>query len=176
LAARLEERRDEVLVAPRQLRLDEGARDLELRFASGDEIRLVLAAVDDLHVVDREDRQPMRLAVEIRPRLEVGDDHLRLELGDEIEVRGDVLREARRARDHVRPERLVDAHPVLLVDHVEAVDAVDPREMLFQEIGGAARRHDLDLVVLRYEMLEHDARAHRMSHSFAHDAVENLHG
>ena len=52
----------------------------------------VRAAVDDLHVVDREDRQPVRLGVEVRPRLEVADHHLGLEVLDELEVRGDVLR------------------------------------------------------------------------------------
>ena len=51
------------------------------------------AAIDDLHVVDREDRQAVRLPVEVRPRLEVADHELGREARDQLEVRRDVLRQ-----------------------------------------------------------------------------------
>jgi hypothetical protein len=52
---------------------------------------------------------------------------------------------------------LAAAHAVLLVDHVQAVDAVDALEVLRQEIGGAPRGHDLELVPLPDQVLEDDA-------------------
>ena len=52
---------------------------LKLRFMACGNARRMLASVDDLHVVDRDDRQPVVLAEEIAPALEIGDHHVRLE-------------------------------------------------------------------------------------------------
>jgi hypothetical protein len=58
---------------------------------------------------------------------------------------------------------------------VQAVDAVDPAKRLPRKSHRAPRGHDLDLVALRDQVLEHDARAHRVAHAFAHHTVEDLH-
>jgi hypothetical protein len=134
-----------------------------------------VAAVDDLHVVDGEDREAVGLGVEVRPGLEVADHELGAEVADEVEIGLDVLGGAGEAREDVGPEGLSAADAVLLVDHVQAVDAVGPLEALAEEVARAAGGHDLDLVALSDEALEHDARAHRVAHAFAHDTVEDLH-
>src|SRR5262249_9320606 len=119
---RPEERRHEVLIAKWKLAFDERLGELKRGLVAVEDLRRMRAAVDDLHVVDRYDRKPVRLAVEVRPRFEVADDELGAELADEIKVRGDVLRHAGRALKHVRPERLAHANAVLLGNHVKAVD------------------------------------------------------
>src|SRR5262249_3247925 len=68
-----EERRDEVFVAERELALDERARHLERRARAFEYVVVVRAAVDDLHVVDGDDGEPVHLRVEVRPRLEIAD-------------------------------------------------------------------------------------------------------
>ena len=70
---------------------------------------------------------------------------------------------------------LPQADAVVLVDHVEAVDLVDALEALAEEVAGAPRGHDLDLVAAGDQVLEHDARAHRVTHALADHAVEDPH-
>ena len=172
---RMEERGDEVLVAPRKLALDERLRELELGLVPGGDLLRQRRPVDDLHVVDRQDRQAVRLRVEVRPRLEVADHRLGPEARDELEVGGDVLRYAHGAGHHVRPERLGGANAVLVVDHVEAVDLVHALEALREKVDGPPRGHDLDVVILGNQMLEDDARPHRMPHALTDHAIEDLH-
>jgi hypothetical protein len=131
--------------------------------------------MDDLHVVDRQDRQAVVLAVEVGPRLEVADHRLGLEPADQVEVRPMLPGRPERAAEHVRPQRLAAADAVLLEDHVQAVDAVDPLEALAEEVDRAPRGHDLDLVAGGDQVFEHDPRAHRVAHAFADHAVENSH-
>jgi hypothetical protein len=118
----------------------------------------------------------MGLGVQVRPRLEVADHDLRSELADQLVIRGDVLRDTGGAGEHVRPQRLAEPDAILVVDHVQAVDPIRALEPLAEELGGATRHHDLDIVVLlRHQVLEDHARSHRMSHAFADHSVEDFH-
>src|SRR5690606_32782228 len=72
----IEKGRDQISIAERQLALDERLDELEVRLVPRDDLGRVRTSIDDLHVVNRYDREPMRLGVEIRPGLEVADDDL----------------------------------------------------------------------------------------------------
>jgi DNA helicase II / ATP-dependent DNA helicase PcrA len=56
------------------------------------------------------------------------DHHLRPEAVDELEVGADVARHPGDPGQHVGPQGLAPPHPVVLGDHVQAMDLVDPLE------------------------------------------------
>jgi hypothetical protein len=98
-----------------------------------------------------------------------------VERRDGLEVESNVLRDAGGARKNVAPQGFSAAHAVLLVDHVQAVDAVHIVKALRQEVDCAARGHDLDGVSTSKQVLKNDARPHCVAHAFANDTVEDLH-
>src|SRR5947208_6066636 len=145
---------------------------------AAEHVRVVLAAVDDLHVVDRDDRQPVIDAVEVAPGLEVADHDVGAEVVGDVEVRLDVLRPAAGERAlQVRQQGAEVPHLVVLGDDGEAPD-FSHLELLAGPFGevvvGAAGDDDLHLVLLD-QFVEHHARTDRVSHTLAHDAVKNPH-
>src|SRR5688500_12335331 len=89
----LEEGRHEVVVASGDLCLHEGSREPKALLVDTNDLLRMLKALDHLIVVDAEHREPMRLCVQIGPRLEVGDDTVRLKRLDEVEVRTHLTRQ-----------------------------------------------------------------------------------
>ena len=172
---RVEEGRDEVVVAAREFALDEGARDLEVGALPLENIGVVRAAIDDLHVVDREDRHAMRFGVEVAPGLEVADDQLRREGFEQIGVGAELSGQGQSASDDVGEQGLALVDAVVSGNDVQAVDAMDGAETARKEVGRARRGHHVHLVAGGYQMVEDDLRADRMAHAFTDDTVENLH-
>lgn len=134
------------------------------------------APIDDLHVVDAEDGEPVRLRVEVGPRFEVADHCLGREVLDHREVRLNVLRDGDGSLEDVGPERSVPPELVVLIDDVEPVDRVHLPEAFAQECHRATRRHDLDFVTLAQQVIEDDPGADRVAHAFSDHAVEDAHG
>jgi hypothetical protein len=56
------------------------------------------------------------------------------------------------------------------------VDPVHLVEAPGEEVRRARRRHDLDLVPLREQLIEDDSRSYRVPHPLTDDAVQDLHG
>jgi len=121
----------------------------------------------------------VRLGEVVRPALEVADDDLGREVLHHLEVARDLRGDRRRSAQDVRPHGVPEAHPIVFVDDVQPVDAMDvgalPLEALLEEVDRALRRDHFDLVPLRDEMLEDHARPHRVPHPFAHHPVEDSH-
>jgi hypothetical protein len=93
---RREERRDEVMIAPRQLRLHERTGRAVIGGHTFGDLARVLAFVDDLLVVDRHDRKLESSSEEKCVRVEVGENDLRLEVAHVVDVRRRILKEHRR--------------------------------------------------------------------------------
>jgi hypothetical protein len=162
------------VLAEGQLALDEGLGELELRAIVMDDVGSDRAAIDHLHVVDTQDRQTLTLAEVVGPGLEVADHDLCPEAPHQLEVGTDLRGQCRAAREHVGPKGRAAPHAIVLVDDVHAVDAMHPAaggERLAQELCRAPRGHDLHLVPRGEQMLEHDARTHRMPHALPDDAI-----
>ena len=176
---RIEERRDQVARRAGDLRLHHSPGDLEVGLVAAQDLRRVPAAVDDLHVVDRDDRQPVVHGEEVAPALEVRDHHLGLELLRQVEVRADVARPAARHRAaDVLQERPEAPHLVVLGDDGESPDLAHAQVLarpLREVVVRAARDHHLDVVPL-HQLVEHDARADGVAHALADHPIEDPHG
>ncbi len=143
--------------------------------AVADDVVVVMASGDDLHVVDGHDRDALSLGEPVGPRLEVGDHHVRRELAGGLGIGAKVVRDVEdRLQVLQRGLHLLDH--VVLVDHRQAGNLGDPSRMALGEIlGGAARHHDPDVVPRTRQMVEHHRGAHRVPHTFTDDAVEDPH-
>ena len=120
---RKEEGGDEVVIAMRQLGLDDGLRHLPARLLLRRNLHVERAAIDDLHVVDAEHRQVVLLGVQVGERLEVADDELGAEALRQPRHRLEVLGERRQLLEKVE-RGAPPLHLVVLVDHVEPGDLV----------------------------------------------------
>ena len=172
---RAKEGGDHVVVRERQLGANEGLGDAKVRVLAFEDGLGMAGAIDDLDVVDAEHRQAVRPRVEVGPGLEVADDDLGLEALDEVEVGLDVGGHGVAALEDVGPKGLAPADPILLRDEMEPVDLVHEVEGPGQKGVGTSRGHDLDVMALGEQMLEHDLGADGVAHSLADDAVEDLH-
>ena len=174
---RIEERRDEVVERARDLGLHHRLGEAELALVPSQDLRRMRAAADHLDVVDRHHRDVAVLREQIAPALEVGDHHVGLELVGQLEVGAHVLGPALDRALQVREQRAKVRDLVVLVDDAVAPDLAHRQVLaraLLQVIVGAARDHHLHVVRLR-QVVEHDARSHRMPHSLADDTVEDPH-
>ncbi|EAU65373.1 hypothetical protein STIAU_2169 [Stigmatella aurantiaca DW4/3-1] len=171
----VEERGDEVVKGPRQLAFDDGPRALEGVLVPRQQLRLVAAPVDDLHVVHADHRQPVGLGEQVAERLEVADDHLRAERLHQLEILADVLRPAGHRPLEVLEHRLPLLHRVALVRQGKPPDAVHILKAPGQVLLGPARDDDVHLV-LPGELLEQDPGARRVAHALAHHSIEDPHG
>ncbi len=168
-----------MVVRARHLGLDDALGDLERALVAAQDFGVVPAAVDHLHVVHRDDGQPVVDGVEVAPALEVADDHVGAEAVGDVEVRLDVAGPA--AGDgalEVLEQRAEVFDLVVLGDDGEAPDLLHRQVLagaLGQVVVGAARDHHLHVVVL-HQLVEDDARADGVAHAFADDPVEDAHG
>ena len=173
---RVEEARDDVLVAAGELRLHERLCELVVDLGSLLDGLAVLAAGDDLLVVDRQDRQPVTLGEQVRERVEVGHDGVRLKVDDLVEVGRDVGEEEAGGRDEVSRDRAVAVHRVVDVADGEPLDLDHVREALGQEGVSAPAHDDLHLVPAGDQVLARDLAPGRVPHPLARHSVENPHG
>ena len=174
---RVEERRDEVVEGSRDLGLDHGLGQTQLTLVAGDDLVGVAAPVQHLDVVHGHHRNVSVLREQIAPALEVRDDHVRLELVRQLEVRADVLGPALDRAFQIGEQGAEGVYFVVLVDDAVAPDLAHRQVLaspLDQIVVGAARNHDLDVVVLR-QVVQHHPRTHGVTHALAHDSVQDAH-
>lgn len=131
--------------------------------------------IDDMLMIEGNDRYVEEPADEVTERIEVGNDRVRTEVARIDEpgfhiasnrVRRGVSEARERARAFDRAAAIREA---------EAVDGDRRVAMRLQNAGGAARRGDAHGVPLGGELLGERPRTHGVAESFARDAVENLH-
>ncbi len=94
------------------------------------------AAIDDLHVVRADHRDPVPLGEQVAERFEVTDHHVWLELAEDFEIAPDVLRPSSDRSLQVLNDRLPVADRVPAIGNGVAPDVVDGWESLAQVRGG----------------------------------------
>ncbi len=173
---RVEERRHEVVEAPRQLRLHDPLREEELGLVARDDVGRVIAAVHDLDVVHRDAGEAARAREQVAPGLEVRDHHLGPERLGEVEPGLHVPRPAaERGAPHVREHGPEVPDLVVLVDDREPPDPVHAEAIPLaglEVVVRAAGDDDLHVVAPR-EVVDDDPRADRVPHALADHAVED---
>ena len=134
------------------------------------------AAVDDLDVVDADDRQAVAPREQPREALEVADHRRRAR----TPRRCGSTRARSAASPRPRPagcaRASASAHLVLAVGHREAPDLAAPRRRgALGQVGARAPRGDDPHVVALAQVLDHHARPGRVAHPLADHAVQDPH-
>jgi hypothetical protein len=135
----------------------------------------VVEAIEDVLVVEGDDGSLEQAADDVRERIEVGDDGVRIVVEAVSHPDLDVVRERRPRDAHVLNERAPAMDRAALVGDPQSVNRNRVCVMAPEDDGRATGSGDLDLVTCRDEVLDERPRSHRVAEAFSRDAVEDLH-
>jgi hypothetical protein len=141
----------------------------------------VPTAIDDLHIVDTDDRKTVVETVESSPRFEIANDELRLEaVLCHLPVNLDVLSNAFWGINEISIQAFAPSQLIAEVAQSETVDFFDGdtligSQLVGQKGVGAPRHDDTNFVASVEQVTEDDGAPSRMSHPFSNDAVEDSH-
>lgn len=165
---------------------DYSARDIEVRAVVVGELPVLVAFFENVVVVleegngvlvvDRQDRLLMAHAVDVGERIKVADDDVRVEVTHVAHVGLNIFKRVRGRFGKDLERSLVTIESVFFVDEWESGDFDHVGKVFLEERECASAHDDFHFVPLREKVGQGDARANRVPHPFARDAVEDFHG
>jgi hypothetical protein len=172
---RREERADDVMGAAGRLRLDDRARRGEIERQALDHCSRMPKTVDDVMMIDRDDRPIAEQPDRMRERIEVGEHDVRVEMNGHVERASEVPAQRRGRTHQVLGQAERSAQPAAPVTQAEAVNAQQVLEMLREDVVRLSRCGEQQLVPPRLEMARDRPRAHRVAEPLPGHPVQDPH-
>jgi hypothetical protein len=162
---------NEVVITAWQLCFDESFGGEKIEVDAFSNVFLVLAAVDDLLIVDGYDGRGMSFGVKVSKGVEVADDELRCEVHDSFEVRRGVANDNGWRAHHVIEHGPVTVHGSIVVSNGKSLYFYDIVEVFFQEVVSAPGHDDANAMIVFQKVGDDHFGSRGMPHAFANDTV-----